>query len=380
MPANRRQGLLAAKGWKVGSFRGVDIRLHITLLIILPYIVWITAARFDLFARSAGIAPESLALRPAVWGVLLAVLLFSSVLIHEMGHVWVALRQGARVRSITLMMLGGISDIEEIPHEGRQEFRLAIIGPMVSLGLSGLGFATARLATEPNIDFVALWFGQVNLVLAIFNLMPAFPLDGGRAFRSLLSARMGHLRATQIATRVSTGFAWAFGLLGILGFNIFLILIAFFLYAAAQSELTMTLARGLLHGLSVGDVATPSTPLDGGSSLIQATERMLASRQTLVPIQAGARGAGLLSLAQIRNVPGGQRGSIPVNELQQAFGLRTLEVTEPLEDVLAELSTSPLAALPVSKDGVVIGYIRYADLADVLQLRSLEKPEEMEAA
>jgi Zn-dependent protease len=363
--------MIKGSGWKIGSFRGVDVRLHVTLLLILPYIVFVTYARFDALAQSAGVLPGELAFGPVGWGVLMAVLLFSSVLLHEFGHVLVALKQGARVRSITLMMLGGISDIDEIPEKPGQEFRLAVMGPVVSLVLAGIGFGIFRISANPNLSFVSLWFGQVNLVLAIFNLLPAFPLDGGRAFRSLMASRIGRLRATQVAARVGTGFAWVFGILGLLSFNIFLVLIAFFLYAAAQSELSIIVARSLLRGLHVGDVATTATSMMGSDTLESVSRHMLQTRMTLLPVRL-SDGFALIALQQILTVPERFRSKVPVSDLLKN-PVRLLDTGEALEDVLPEIISAPLGALPVSQSGSVIGFIRHSDLQDVLQLRSLEE-------
>jgi Zn-dependent protease len=363
--------MIKGSGWKIGSFRGVDVRLHVTLLLILPYIVVVTDARFDTLARSAGVLPSELAFGPIGWGVLMAVLLFSSVLLHEFGHVLVAMKQGAHVRSITLMMLGGISDIDEIPERPGQEFRLAVMGPLISLILAAIGFGIVQISSNPNISFVSLWFGQVNLVLAIFNLLPAFPLDGGRAFRSLLAARIGRLRATRVAARVGTGFAWAFGLLGLLSFNIFLVLIAFFLYAAAQSELSIIVARSLLQGLRVGDVATTATSVLGSDSLESVSRHMLQTRMTLLPVKL-SDGFALIALQQILTVPEHFRSQVPVSDLLRN-PVRLLDVGEPLEEVLPEIISAPFGVLPVSQSGSLIGFIRHSDLQDVLQLRRLEE-------
>jgi Zn-dependent protease len=367
--------MMKGSGWRVGKFRGVEIRLHITLLLILPYLVFVTVARFETLTRSAGVLPTQLFFTPAVWGVAMAILLFLSVLLHEFGHVLVALRQGARVKSITLMMLGGISDIDDIPVKPGQEFRLAVMGPVVSLLLSGVGFGIFRISRSPDLLFISQWFGQVNLVLAIFNLLPAFPLDGGRAFRALMSSRVGRLRATQIAARLGTGFAWAFGILGLLGFNIYLVLIAFFLYAAGQSELTLTIARNLLKGLSVGDVVTMAPAVDDQDTLEDTSQRMLESRLTLLPVQL-REGMSLVELRQIRSVPENLRAKIAVGDLVRT-PFRTLDISEALEETLPEIASAPLGALPVRREGRAIGFVRYADLSDVLQLRSLEaqKPE-----
>ncbi|MEN9723258.1 MAG: hypothetical protein RJB38_1244 [Pseudomonadota bacterium] len=379
--STRLGGRAHQSSWRIGAYRGVAIRLHLSLLLILPYLVFITTARFEALTRSAGVLASDLKLPPLAWGVVMAALLFSSVLIHELGHVAVALRQGAKVKSITLMMLGGVSDMEEIPQKGAQEFRLAIIGPVISLALSGLGFALARIPPIPGAaDFfvVSLWFGQVNLALALFNLLPAFPLDGGRVLRSLLSIRFGALKATRLAVRVGTAFAWTFGIFGLLSFNILLMLIGFFLYAAAQAELAMIVAKRLLHGLCVGDVATLSEALAPETTVAEAALRMLRTRQTLVPV-IGRDGKGsLISLQQLRSIPESKRGQVPLGDLVE-WSLQPLNAEESLEEALPELASAPFAALPVNESGKTVGFIRHSDLHDVLQLRSLEE-EKSEAA
>ncbi|NDD91456.1 site-2 protease family protein [bacterium] len=356
--------------WRIGSYRGVQIKLHVSLLIALPYLVFVTYAGFDALSRNAGVSRGELSFGPLFWSVAMAVLLFSSVLIHEFGHVLVALRQGAKVRSITLMMLGGISDIDDIPEKPSQEFRLALMGPIVSLALSGLGYGIFNLSLSPNLNFISIWFGQINLVLAIFNLLPAFPLDGGRVLRALMASRVGQIRATKTAAKISTAFAWIFALAGIIGFNILLVLIAFFIYAAAQSELSVTFARKLLKGLRVGDAATLAEALNENDTLDIATERMLHERTTLLPVRTGT-GYSLISLQQIRSVPQRQRSQTTVGEVTDGPAT-PLDSEASMDEALTEIATAPLGALPVLREGNLIGYIRYIDLSDVLQLRSLE--------
>ncbi|MBU6374731.1 MAG: site-2 protease family protein [Bdellovibrionales bacterium] len=370
-----RKGLIGSS-WGVGRYKGVQIRLHVTLLLAIPYLIFVTYAGFDALTRAAGVSPGDLLFGRLTWSLAMALLLFGSVLIHEFGHALVALKQGARVRSITLMLLGGISDIDDIPERPAQEFRLALIGPVVSLLLSGIGYGIFRISSSPNLDFISIWFGQINLVLAIFNLMPAFPLDGGRALRAVMASRIGPIRATQSAARISTVFAWIFAILGIISFNVLLVLIAFFLYVAAQSELSMTVARGLLKGLSVEDATTLSDSLSESDTIETAIGTMLKNRTTILPIQNGTS-YSIVSLQTIRAVPRSLRSTVTVGNYM-GDSLEPLDSRDSLEQALKKILSSPLEALPVLREGHLVGYIRYSDLTDVLQLRSLELPHEKE--
>jgi len=350
----------------------VDIQLHISLLLILPYLVFVTRVRFAELTRTAGVSAEQLSLGPTGWGVVMALALFSSILIHELGHVLVALRQGARVRGITLMMLGGVSTIDEIKGPPKQEFTLAIIGPIVSLGIAAASCLAFRASGNSNFSFFTHWFAQVNLVLGIFNLLPAFPLDGGRAFRALLEVKMGKVRATRIAARATTSFAWLLGFVGVLGFNLFLILIAFFIHTAAQAELSVILARELLHGLSAGDITTQARAISGGSSLLEATSQMLKSRQTILPVELATAEYSIITLQEIRTIPERLRSSVKVKDLVRPAE-RVLNAEQLLNDVLTDLLSSPWGALPVQREGQLLGYIRQSDLNEVMQLRSIER-------
>ena len=382
---------MPGQSWTVARFKGVKIRLHLTLLLILPYLTYVTASRFGQLASEAGLPVESLTLfegraGPLTWGALFAISLFGSVLLHEMAHVAVAVRQGARVRSIMLMMLGGGSEVDPDEEGGaqspRKEAVMALAGPALSIGIALLGWLAWRRVphalSHPWISFYGHWIFKSNLVLAIFNLLPAFPLDGGRALRASLSARIGPVRATRIAVRVSHGMAWALGALGLLGFNLFLVLIAFFLYASAQAEWSALMSRGLLEGLRAGEVATLVPSLPDGQSLSAAINQMLHSRVTALPVEHPKGRYSIVTLQQVRAVPFHFRDTTLLRDVvdrltEDAETLEFLDWDTPLATALQELGSARHGILPVSRNGRIIGILRHSDLSEVLQLKSIEK-------
>lgn len=277
------------RGWTIFRVRGIPIRLDITLLILLPYLVFVTSLEFSRFAAAMGYQPEALRLPALVWGLILAVLVFVSILLHELGHSLVALRAGARVRSITLMLLGGVSMIEdEIPPE--RESWMAFVGPLVSMGIAVAAFALVRFVPflPPDIRVGLVVLATINAIVAVFNLLPAFPMDGGRVLRGLLSRRLGFVRATRVATVVGRVMAVLFGILGLLSLNFILILIAAFIYAGAVGEQVRTDSRAALSGLSVSNVMLDRVGEAHTDELAgQVARRLMADEQVAVRVLDG---------------------------------------------------------------------------------------------
>jgi Zn-dependent protease/CBS domain-containing protein len=181
---------------------------------------------------------------------------FVSVLLHELAHAAVARRSGARIHSITLMMLGGVTRMrDEVPAD--REAWMAFAGPLMSFVIAGLSYLFYRFAPiPPDAIVAAAAFALINLVIAVFNLLPAFPMDGGRVLRGLLIPRLGRVRATRVATTVGKWMAFAIGLFGLLSFNILLVLIAVFVYMGAVAERSQLEARDVLHGMRVLEFMT----------------------------------------------------------------------------------------------------------------------------
>src|SRR5215204_6224562 len=211
--------------FKIGRFSGIDVKVHWTFLLLLAFFAFLG------YQTSGSVAG---ALTPTA----LIVALFLCVLLHEFGHSLVAQRLGIEIHSITLLPIGGVSNLESIPEKPSDEVKITLAGPLVNVVLAPIFFGV----------------GYLNVVLALFNLSPAFPLDGGRVLRGLLATRLGALRATEIASRVGQLFAFAFFLIGLLGGNFLLALIAVFIFFGANGEAQMVRQRELTRGLSVSDV------------------------------------------------------------------------------------------------------------------------------
>src|SRR5215213_417358 len=239
--------------FKIGRFSGIDVRVHWTFLLLLAFFAFLG---YQISGSLAG------ALTP----IAVIVALFICVVLHEFGHSLVAQRLGIVVRSITLLPIGGVSNLETLPEKPSDEVKITLAGPLVNVVLApiffGLGLllgAEPRMPTDlfTGIGSVGQFFfylGYLNVVLAVFNLIPAFPLDGGRVLRGVLATRLGALRATDISSRVGQFFAAAFFLVGLLGGNFLLALVAVFIFFGATGEAQMVRQRELTRGLSVSNV------------------------------------------------------------------------------------------------------------------------------
>lgn len=228
-----------AGGMRIATIRGIPIRLHPSLLLVLPLLTFGLGSVFTKAVEAAGIPPDRVTLRPWMFGLTIAVALFASVLVHELAHSLYALRIGGKVKGITLMIVGGVSHLTVPRDRPRDEAAMAFAGPAVSLGLSAIfftGWAALAGAESFDLRFAFFHLGYLNLVLALFNLVPAFPMDGGRILRALLAIRLGNRRATRIASGVGRVFALLFGAAGVMTGNVVLLLIAAFVWFGARAE------------------------------------------------------------------------------------------------------------------------------------------------
>jgi len=222
--------------FQIAKVRGIPIRVHFTLLIVLPIFGYYFAEEFSA--------------HPLTWGMLAAVTLFLSVALHELGHSFVSLAKGFPVRDIILLPIGGVAQLARIPERPRDEFWVAIAGPLVSLTLFGCLFALGLGAGRPDAaDFTrfCLLMSEINLSLFLFNLLPAFPMDGGRILRAALSRRKGRLVATRIAARLGKILAIIMGILGWHFGTPMLVVIAVFIYFSARAEYRQVLMQELQH-------------------------------------------------------------------------------------------------------------------------------------
>jgi len=295
---NRREVLAArclqevAMGWSItaGSVAGTAVRIHVTFLLLL---VWIFGVNYF----SGGL--------PAAWGALaFVVLLFLCVLLHEFGHIFTARAFGVSTPDVILLPIGGVSRLERIPEKPSEEFLVAIAGPAVNVVIAVLLilFAGAKFGMDSlvSIENTSAGFidrlAEVNLFLALFNLIPAFPMDGGRVLRALLATRLGYVRATEIAAAIGQWVAFALGFLGLFG-NPLLIFIAIFIYLAASSEAHLVAIRAMARGVPVtAAMLTKFASLTPDEHIDTAVETSLHTSQGEFPVVDGmGRPVGLLA-------------------------------------------------------------------------------------
>ncbi|XXF79198.1 site-2 protease family protein [Myxococcaceae bacterium GXIMD 01537] len=292
--------------FQIASFRGIPIRIHLTLLLVLPLLAFLFGGAFKRQAVLAEVPPERLTGPPALWGLAVAVGLFAAVLLHELAHVVYALRKGGRVRSITLMMVGGVSEMAEAPKRPRDEAVMALVGPLASLVLAGVLYGVLVLlrgSNSFNLQFALFYLAMLNLILGLFNLLPAFPLDGGRIVRAVLAARMGPVRGTRAAATIGKVFAGLFGIVGLVTLNPFLMLIAFFVFMGAEGEAQQVATRSVLEGLPVAELMMPRAEgLDADAPVSEALGALRRERRLALPVTEGERPVGWVTLEAVQRL------------------------------------------------------------------------------
>ena len=361
-------------GFRVGTIKGIPIRVHYSFLLILPFLAYQFGLLFRSAASHADVPPEMLQGNPFVWGLGLALALFVSVLIHELAHSLYALKKGGQVRDITLLMIGGVSSLSSPPKTTRQEAVMAFVGPLTSLGLAAVFYAANRAIAgleSFNLQFALFYLAEMNLFLGLFNLLPAFPMDGGRVARALLTERYGMLRATQIAAGLGKAFAVLFGILGLFSFNIILIIIAFFIFLGAEGESRSVLIKAMLGHVRVRDLMSPGYgSVSPTVSVYDAAEQMLRDRRLAFPVVDSDRVVGLLTESAVEKVPPNERKLTPVIKLMQ--NVETVGSDDDLGRALQLMGTGDVALLPVIQEGTMIAVLQRSDVMRGLKLQELE--------
>lgn len=298
-------------GWSfsIGSVSGIRIRIHVTFLLLL---VLLGAS----FWQQGGMAA-------AANGLAYILLLFLCVVLHEFGHILTARRFGAETVDVVLLPIGGVARMKSIPEQPGQELAVALAGPFVNLLIAavlvyvvGAERLTGGIA-QPGANLAVLpQLALANLFLALFNLIPAFPMDGGRALRALLSYRLGRGAATALATRIGHGLAIGFGIFGFMVGNPLLILVAAFVYFGASLENQDTQVRQMARQRSVDDaMITQFTSLPVGSRIADAVGLLIHSTQHDIPVTDGlGKVIGLLTRNQILRALHDHGGALPVEE------------------------------------------------------------------
>lgn len=356
---------------------GIDIRMHPTFPLIL---VW-AALQYGLLQGQgwAGVA----------FGIVVTLLLFVIVVLHELGHSYAALRYRVPVRRIVLLPIGGVAELEGMPENPRQELVIALAGPAVNGLLAVLLWLVARavrlgdeLLPGPALDLFergALAGGEAvfryifiaNLFLGLFNLLPIFPLDGGRVLRALLALRLPYVRATAIAAGIGQAAAWLFGLWGILSGNFFMIILAVFVYMGAGQESRMVQVRGVLAGIRVRQTFTRAAlTLAPTDPLRRAVEATLGSFQADFPVCEGERVVGLLTAGDLVKAMRQPPDGITVGEvMRREFPVAAPD--EPLFDAQQRMGAAGVDAAPVVEHGRFAGLLTSRDIGELYQLLSV---------
>ena len=372
------------RGIRIGSAFGIPIRLDLTFLLVLPLFAWLigndvaslTGVVNDLFGSAIEVGPLTAGSTQWVLGAAAALGLFVCVLLHEFGHSLVAMRYGYEIESITLWLFGGVARFTEMPEEWRQEFTIAVAGPIVSLGLGVVAYA-GSLALPTALDPVKLVVGYLaltNVVLAVFNMLPGFPMDGGRVLRALLARSRPHAQATKIAAEVGKIFAFLLGIFGLFT-NLFLIALAFFIYIGASSEAQQTVMKAAFEGVTVADVMTRREELHTvgtDTSVAELLDRMLVDRHTGYPVMDGGRLVGMVTLDDARSIKEVERDAYRVGDVMSAE-LATISPDADAMTALQRMQERKVGRLPVVDDrGEIIGLISRSDLVtafNVIQSR-----------
>ena len=376
------------KSYRIGTLHGIPIKLDITFLIILPIFAWIIAFQIEeligilnmAMGTSIPIEPMTEGYMPWILGLTAAIGLFACVLLHELGHSVVAIRYGFPIDSITLWLLGGVAQLTEQPTNWRQELAIAIAGPAVSIGI-GVGLWLSVFIIPASWEatiFIVAYLALMNIVLAAFNMLPGFPMDGGRVLRALLARNQPFAVATAQAARVGKLFAIALGLFGLLAMSFLLIAVALFIYIAATGEARYTAIRSAVEGITIRDVMTPREQLDVVSpkiSIQELLELMYELRHTGFPVVNEHGVQGIVTLEDVQDVDPNQRSSVRVADVMTT-DLTTVSVENDAIDAVEAMQRADIGRLIVLDDeNVMAGLITRTDLMRALSIGAIREVE-----
>ena len=349
---------------RLGRFLGIDVSVHVTFLLLLGFLT-----------LAHGLAGRSLG--AAATGLVFFVGLFGCVLLHEFGHALAARAFGIGTRDITLLPIGGVARLERMPDRPLQELAVALAGPAVNVviaaGLAAGLFATRAWqpwgelsATGGNLAERLL---VANVFLAVFNLLPAFPMDGGRVLRALLALRGDHAWATRVAARLGQGMAVLFGFAGLFT-NPMLLLIALFVWVGAAQELAATEMKSTLGAATVREaMLTEFQSLPPATPLGEATRRLLAGSQPDFPVVEEGRVLGLLVQGDLLQALRERGEDIAVRDVMRPVPL-LLAPGMPLEAALSAAGQGPGLPLPVVAEGTLVGLLTAENVGEFFLVRA----------
>ena len=359
---------------RLGSIRGIEIGVHYNWLLIFFLVAWSLAMGY--FPQSY---PGWTQLVYWTTGVIASILLFVSVLLHELAHSFVAQARGLPVRSITLFIFGGVSNIVREAENPRTEFAMAVVGPLSSLVIAGVFYGLFLVVPNKLDPLVALlsYLALINAFLAVFNLIPGFPLDGGRVLRSIIWGATGNLvKATNIAATVGRLFGW-----GLIGVGLFQILrgnflgglwiafIGWFLSNAADSSRQETTVQEYLKDFKVKDVMTPNPQtISPGATVLEVVQGIFSQyHRRAVPVARDGKLVGIVTLTNIRGLPQEKWAITPVEAIMTKAPLQCVSPEDDLARAMALIAEQDVNQVLVCTDSGLVGIISRADIIRHLQ-------------
>jgi len=350
--------------WRIGSVAGIAIYVHATFFIL---IAWVAVAHWT----------QGRNLLAAVAAVLFILALFACVVLHELGHALTARRYGIRTRDITLLPIGGVARLERMPEEPLQELWVAVAGPAVNVVIAVVLFLWLQIAGGlAPLSRITMTQGPflerlmvLNITLVVFNVLPAFPMDGGRIVRALLATRMEYTRATQIAAALGQGMAFLFGFIGFFT-NPFLLFIALFVWIGAAQEASLVQVRAALSGIPVRRaMITDFRTLDPEDSLRHAAEVLLAGTQHDFPVIEGARVVGLLLRSDLLAALAALRHDASVIDVMRRE-FAAVDSHEMLDVAFARLQQGEVRTAPVTHSGRLVGLVTMENIGEFVAVQA----------
>jgi len=373
--------------FRIGRLFGIPILIHFTFLLIIPLFAWIIASQIttttDLIRGIYSVPIDTSLITagsmPYVLGTIVSFGLFGGVLVHELAHSLIARRNGIKINSITLLIFGGVASMEDRLPDPMVELPMALVGPLTSLlvGLfcSGLVYIVPSITGDPAVGgvlvFVFGYLGVLNIILFAFNLLPAFPMDGGRVLRAWLAKRMPLHRATRIAADIGKGFAIVFGLVGIIFLSPLLLLIAFFIYIGASQETVAVKYNVLLQDIRVGSImSSPVMTVVPTLPVTKVIEMMYATKHLGFPVVDHDVLVGMVTVADVHKMPSIDRDAMQVRDVMRR-GVIAVAPETPVMDVLRIMGAKDIGRVPVVDKDQLVGIVTRTDILKVVELKEI---------
>ncbi|MDF1534833.1 MAG: CBS domain-containing protein [Methanosarcinaceae archaeon] len=359
--------------FQIGKIMGIPIKLHITFLLILPVFALIFANN----PAPYGFSNVSEVSTRYILAFATTLLLFSSVLLHEIGHSYFAKKFGVKIDSITLMLFGGVASMEEIPRNPAQEAKMAVAGPMTSfvIGAICLIFNNVLSDLQPSFSdtniFHVIWLiGYINLIVGVFNLLPAFPMDGGRILRAWYAINMPYVKATQKAAQIGKMFAIMMAVLGVLLANPLLILIAFFIYIGATEEARTTTVSVVLEKVPVRKIMSSNIISVQSSMTVDDLSKLMFEKKHMgYPVIDDNSLKGIVTFTDVLTVPTQERANVLVSDVMTK-DVFTISADADSSEALKIISTQNIGRILVTDNNSIVGILSRTDLVRALQLLS----------